>query len=196
MMNKRRPGNRSKGIRRVILYRNARFGEKNIHPCRYERVLKNLHSKEDDSSKFFTDFNPMCDRKTKKLRRRPRRKVVEEMKSMKDEDISEEPVNESGALNSVSEKASLYDSKGVLLHCGLDLCDCLEDSCPGCHLPCSNCSSPKCGHMCRFKERGLDVLFTPWHLRRSGRHWQYTSVVQDGLPGSKVFNTHLASMSP
>merc|ERR1719348_2841430 len=145
---------------------------------RYERVLKNLHSKEDDSSKFFTDFNPMCDRKTKKLRRRPRRKVVEEMKSMKDEDISEEPVNESGALNSVSEKASLYDSKGVLLHCGLDLCDCLEDSCPGCHLPCSNCSSPKCGHMCR-----------------SGRHWQYSSVMQDGFPECQVFNRHQFSMS-
>ena len=116
-------------------------------PCRYERVLKNLHSKEDDSSRFFSDFNPMCDRKTKKLRRRPRRKAVEEMNAKKDED--EEPVDGSVALNPVSEKASVYDSKGVLLQSGLDLCDCLEDSCPGCHLPCSNCSSPKCGHLCR-----------------------------------------------
>ena len=127
-----------------------------MHPCRYERVLKNLHSKEDDSSRFFSDFNPMCDRKTKKLRRRPRRKVVKEMNFKKDEDVSEEPVAESVALNPVSEKASVYDSKGVLLQSGLDLCDCLEDSCPGCHLPCSNCSSPKCGHLCR--STGLQVL--------------------------------------
>ena len=116
-------------------------------PCRYERVLKNLHSKEDDSSRFFSDFNPMRDRRTKTLRRRLRRKAVDEINSKKEED--ENPVNESVALNPVPEKASLYDSEGVLLQSGLDLCDCLEDSCPGCHLPCSNCSSPKCGHLCR-----------------------------------------------
>ena len=108
-------------------------------------MLKNLHSKEDDSSKFFSDFNPMCDRKTKKLRRRPRKKAAEEMNSKKDEDVSEEHGDEGVA----SEKASVYDSKGVLLQSRLDLCDCLEDSCPGCHLPCSDCSSPKCGHLCR-----------------------------------------------
>ena len=117
-------------------------------PCRYERVLKNLHSKEDDSSRFFSDFNPMRDRRTKTLRRRLRRKAVDEINSKKEED--ENPVNESVALNPENpEKASLYDSEGVLLQSGLDLCDCLEDSCPGCHLPCSNCSSPKCGHLCR-----------------------------------------------
>ena len=114
-------------------------------------MLKNLHSKEDDSSKFFSNFNPMCDRKTKKLKRRSRRKVVEEM----DEEVSEESV----VPNLVSEKSSVYDSKGVLLLSGLDLCDCLEDSCPGCHLPCSNCSSPKCGHMCRSSLRFLTFYF-------------------------------------
>merc|ERR1719370_2020076 len=61
---------------------------------RYERVLKNLHSKEDDSSKFFSDFNPMRDRKTKKLRvrKRPRRKEVEKMNSKREEEVSEKPV--------------------------------------------------------------------------------------------------------
>ena len=30
-----------------------------------QRVLKNLHAKEDESSKFLSDFNPSSDRKAK-----------------------------------------------------------------------------------------------------------------------------------
>ena len=71
-------------------------------------------------------------------------------------------------------KASIYDNKGVLLHSGLDLCDCLEDSCPGCYFPCPKCKSPKCGHECR-----------------SGRKWQYDSVELDGVPNSLTLNSHL-----
>ena len=56
--------------------------------ARYERMLKNLHSKEDDSSKFLRDFNPMHDRE---IKWRPRRKVVETLNSKKAEDGSEEP---------------------------------------------------------------------------------------------------------
>ena len=66
-------------------------------PCRYERVLKNLHSKEDDSSKFFSDFNPMCDRRTKTLRRRLRRKAVDEINSKKEEDEREPCQRKCGA---------------------------------------------------------------------------------------------------
>ena len=148
---------------------------------RFEKVLKNLYSKEHKSSKFLCDFNPLHDWKTKKVQWRPKRKVVETLMSKKDEDSTEELNTEkhSETLNSVSEKARLYDKKGVLHHSGLDLCDCLEDPCPGCHLPCSNCSSPKCGHVCR-----------------SGRYWQYNSVVLDGFPDSKVLNAHLVSVSP
>ena len=116
---------------------------------RFSRVLKNLHS--NDGSKFLCDFNPMHDRKTKKLRWRPRRKVVDTLQnSKKNDDGTEEPYTEKHTDNSASMKTSVYDKKGVLLFSGLDLCDCLEFSCPGCHFPCSNCSSPKCGHVCRY----------------------------------------------
>ena len=69
---------------------------------RYERMLKNLHAKEDDGSLFLSNFNPMSDRKTKRQRRRPRRRVVEERINTKDKDrkqVSEE---------SDAEKHSMY----------------------------------------------------------------------------------------
>jgi len=73
-------------------------------------------------------------------------------------------------------KTALYDNKGVLIQFGLDLCDCLEDDCPGCHFPCPKCRSPKCGHECRVN-----------------RKWQYDSVELDGIPGTLRNNPHLVS---
>lgn len=35
----------------------------------------------------------------------------------------------------------------------LDICDCLDDTCPGCHFQCSKCGSTKCGLKCRAKRR-------------------------------------------
>ena len=146
---------------------------------RYERMLKNLHAKEDDGSLFLSNFNPMIKRKTK----RSRRGVVEERVNTKDKDMeqaSEESDAEKHSMDPIptAEKPSVYDNMGVLLQTGLDLCDCLEDLCPGCHFPCPNCGSSKCGHVCR-----------------SGRKWQYSSVMLDGFPNSKLLNMHLGSMS-
>merc|ERR1712071_219775 len=49
----------------------------------------------------------------------------------------------------------MYEDKGVLLHDGADLCDCLRSSCPGCYFPCTKCRSPKCAHDCRIHRRSV-----------------------------------------
>ncbi|KAL7304427.1 hypothetical protein TKK_0003225 [Trichogramma kaykai] len=50
----------------------------------------------------------------------------------------------------------LYDENGIFIPTQEDLCDCLDRECPGCHFPCSTCSSTKCGNPCR---RGRDDMF-------------------------------------
>lgn len=58
---------------------------------------------------------------------------------------------------------SLFDEKGQYRNTGLDVCDCLNNGCPGCHFPCNNCKSNKCGSMCRVN-----------------RKWAFESIEHDG----------------
>ncbi|KAK4297649.1 hypothetical protein Pmani_029949 [Petrolisthes manimaculis] len=44
---------------------------------------------------------------------------------------------------------AIYDGEGRLADTGVDLCDCLQGECPGCHFPCQSCGSGKCGIECR-----------------------------------------------
>lgn len=120
-----------------------------------KKPLKNLKAKQDESSKFMTNFDPSVSRRTKQQAKGGRATG-----------------NSSGNVR----KAAVYDNKGVIIQLGLDVCDCLEENCPGCHFPCPKCRSAKCGHECR-----------------ANRKWQYDSVELDGIPGTLRNNQHLVT---
>lgn len=48
---------------------------------------------------------------------------------------------------------ALYDEYGVHIATGIDLCDCLQEKCNGCHFPCPKCKSLKCGPECRVNRK-------------------------------------------
>ncbi|XP_061399550.1 ARL14 effector protein-like [Musca vetustissima] len=47
----------------------------------------------------------------------------------------------------------LYDEVGRMRHNGKDICDCMDDDCPGCWYECENCGSTKCGVQCRVHRK-------------------------------------------
>ena len=52
-----------------------------------------------------------------------------------------------------------YDRKGRLLVNQADLCDCLNEECPGCFYPCSKCKSTKFGPTCGGNRRWVYTTF-------------------------------------
>merc|ERR1712018_986638 len=72
-----------------------------------------------------------------------------------------------------SKNVNIYDEKGVMKFCKKDLCDCMDDECPGCHFPCPKCRSNKCGHECR-----------------QNRKWMFDCVELDGIPGTLKENPY------
>lgn len=52
-----------------------------------------------------------------------------------------------------NKKLYVYDENGLLIANKMDLCDCLQVDCPGCHFPCPKCTSKKCGHECRVNRK-------------------------------------------
>ncbi|KAG9475755.1 hypothetical protein GDO78_003919 [Eleutherodactylus coqui] len=55
----------------------------------------------------------------------------------------------------VPSKNKVYDSRGILLANGMDLCDCLDEDCMGCFYACRKCGSNKCGVECRCDRKWL-----------------------------------------
>lgn len=58
-----------------------------------------------------------------------------------------------GALRTKPRRQALHDNSGLLMSDGRDLCDCQDPECPGCHYPCPQCQSAKCGSLCRCNRR-------------------------------------------
>ena len=57
-------------------------------------------------------------------------------------------------------KSKVYDSQGLLIFSGMDLCDCLDEDCLGCFYACPACGSTKCdaaviesGYMSKLKSK-------------------------------------------
>ncbi|XP_073514180.1 ARL14 effector protein [Phyllobates terribilis] len=55
----------------------------------------------------------------------------------------------------IPSKNKVYDSQGILLSNGMDLCDCLDEDCMGCFYACRKCGSNKCGIECRCDRKWL-----------------------------------------
>lgn len=49
--------------------------------------------------------------------------------------------------------SSMFDEKGRYRANGADICDCLDNTCPGCHFQCPTCKSTKCGSFCRVNRK-------------------------------------------
>lgn len=48
---------------------------------------------------------------------------------------------------------TMFDGKGRYRANGFDICDCLDNRCPGCHFPCPSCKNTKCGPCCRVNRK-------------------------------------------
>lgn len=97
-------------------------------PKRQNAQPKRLRREVDDLQ-FLNDFDP---EKSTRERRKLTRKVAN--------------------LSSVNN--SIYDEYGRLREHGFkDLCDCMNDNCPGCYFPCPSCGNTKCGPVCRVNRK-------------------------------------------
>ncbi|XP_068081224.1 ARL14 effector protein isoform X1 [Anabrus simplex] len=101
--------------------------------------------------KFMENFDP---EKSNRERRKLNRKISATGVESTIYTTRKEMVESKQQLNR-RKSSSLYDEKGILVALDRDLCDCLDDTCPGCHFPCPKCRSCKCGHECRQNRKWM-----------------------------------------
>ncbi|XP_019625467.1 PREDICTED: ARL14 effector protein-like isoform X1 [Branchiostoma belcheri] len=105
------------------------------HPT-LERTLQHLQFR--NPGPMLQDFDPeKSEREKRKLTRMVQQQKQKAKSSQRDK----------------HKKRYVYDEAGVLISDGRDLCDCLEQDCPGCHYPCPKCGSEKCGAECRCNRK-------------------------------------------
>lgn len=97
------------------------------YTTRRQAALASAKALSSDANKFMENFDPET---SSRERRKLSRKIT--------------PRRVPGAL---------YDENGIHIAADLDLCDCLNRNCAGCHFPCKKCHSKKCGIDCRVNRK-------------------------------------------
>ncbi|XP_013780328.1 ARL14 effector protein-like [Limulus polyphemus] len=105
--------------------------ESTERPAYRDKRLRQLRKEtKGQASKFLENWNPeTSNRETRKMTRK--------------------------IYNEKSRGPQVHDERGTYVSLGKNLCDCLEETCPGCHYPCPKCKSPKCGHECRQNRKWI-----------------------------------------
>lgn len=101
--------------------------EKKTVNTRRQAALKNIKTLEESNEKFMENFDP--DRSLRERRKLSRRIGIRRP------------------------PGALYNEFGIHIASDLDLCDCLQKNCTGCHFPCPKCKSQKCGLECRVNRK-------------------------------------------
>lgn len=101
--------------------------KKTVNTRRQAALAKNIKTLEESHEKFMENFDP--DRSLRERRKLSRRIGIRRP------------------------PGALYDEYGIHIDTQVDLCDCLQKSCSGCHFPCPKCKSQKCGIECRVNRK-------------------------------------------
>lgn len=101
--------------------------KKTINTRRQAALAKNIKTLEESNEKFMENFDP--DRSLRERRKLSRRIGIRRP------------------------PGALYDEFGTHIASDIDLCDCLQKNCTGCHFPCPKCKSQKCGLECRVNRK-------------------------------------------
>lgn len=96
------------------------------------RLKSRLQSQLSTNAKFMDNFDPDQSSRTLKKQNNP---------SMEDKNANKWRLD------------NVFDHHGRYRESGINACDCLLTYCTGCHFPCSNCHSTRCGPQCRVNRR-------------------------------------------